>query len=56
MAEIREIVNGNFIEGEYVTVNINGNIVKRKVYYSKDAGDLYVWCKNRKYFYYEFWR
>lgn len=55
MAEIREIVNGNFIEGEYVTININGNVVKRKVYYSKDAGDLYVWCKGKKYFYYEFY-
>lgn len=55
MKEVRVIIDGNFIEGEYVTVNINGNIVKRKVYYSKDAGDLYVWCKCRKYFYYEFY-
>lgn len=55
MEETRIIIDGNFIEGEYVTVNINGNIVKRKVYYSKDAGDLYVWCKNRRYFYCEFY-
>ena len=55
MAEIREIINGNFIEGEYVTVNINGNTVTRKVYYSAAAGDLYVWCKGSKYFYYEFY-
>ena len=49
MAEIREIINGNF------TVNINGNTVTRKVYYSAAAGDLYVWCKGSKYFYYEFY-
>lgn len=48
------IINGNFIESEYVTVNINGTVVTRKVYYSASAGDLYIVYKNHRYFYCEF--
>lgn len=49
-----KIVSGEFCEGKKVTVSINGNTVTRKVYYSKDAGDLYITYKNSRYFYSEF--
>ena len=54
--EIRKIVEGSFIEGEYSTVNIDGNIVRRKVYFCGQAKDLYVLYKGAKYFYCEFTR
>ena len=56
MNEIRKIVDGNFIEGTYTTVNIDGNIVRRKVYFCGQAKDLYVLYKGAKYFYCEFTR
>lgn len=49
-----EIVSGNFVEGEYVTVVINYKVAKRKVRFSRDAGDLYVTVNNMRYFYSEF--
>lgn len=49
-----KIIKENFIENEYVTIEINNNIITRKVYYSKEAGDLYILYKNNKYFYSEF--
>ncbi len=49
-----KILKGNFTEGEKVTVSINGKEINRKVHYSKEAGDLFIWFKNNKYFYYEF--
>lgn len=49
-----KILQGNFIEGEKVTVIVNGKTVQRRVYYSKRAGDLYIWVDNNMYFYYEF--
>ena len=52
--EIRIIVQDNFIEDEYVIVNIDGDVVRRKVYYSAEAKDLYVLHKGAKYFYSEF--
>lgn len=36
MEEIREIIEGSFTEGSYVVVNIDGNVVKRKVYNCSD--------------------
>lgn len=48
------ILEGNFIEGEYTTVSIDGNEAKRKVYYDATAGDLFIWFKGNKYFYCEF--
>lgn len=48
------IVEGHFLEGEKVTVSIDCDEVQRKVYYSKEAGDLFVLYKGNKYFYYEF--
>ena len=49
-----KIIQGNFIENETVIVSIDGKEVSRKVHYSKEAGDLFIWYKNNKYFYYEF--
>ncbi len=37
-----------------MTVMVNGKTVQRRVYYSKRAGDLYIWVDNNMYFYYEF--
>lgn len=48
------IVKGHFLEGEKVTVSIEGDEVQRKVYYSKEAGDLFIWYKRNRYFYCEF--
>ena len=48
------IQTGRFIEGEYVTISIEGNEAKRKVYYDAAAGDLFIWFKGGKYFYCEF--
>lgn len=51
---IREILEGDFVEGCYVIVNIDGEITRRKVRWSKSAGDLYILKDNNKYFYGEF--
>lgn len=49
------IIDNNFIEGEYVTVIMfDESTIRRKVYYDNTAGDLFIWYKGRKYFYYEF--
>ena len=53
--EIREIIEGGFVEGEKVTVNIDGKIITRKVYWSGYSKDLYIVYKNARYFYSEFW-
>jgi hypothetical protein len=55
MEETREIIQGSFIEGEKVTVNIDGNIITRRVYWSGEMKDLYVVYKNARYGYSEFW-
>ena len=49
---IMEIVKGRFLEGEKVTVKIDGIEVTRKVKYNRADG-LYIIYKNRKYFEYE---
>lgn len=49
-----EILSGGFYEGEKVIVKVDGKEIQRRVYWSKDAGDLYVVYKGRRYFYYEF--
>ncbi len=54
-AEARKIVSGDFIEGGKVTVNIDGKIAQRRVYYSAAAGDLYITVNNMRYFYCEFY-
>lgn len=49
-----KIIQGYFIEGEKVTIEISGTTITRRVYYDTQAGDLFIWFKNNKYFYYEF--
>lgn len=46
------IINGGFFEGELITVEIDGNIIQRKVWYNRRDG-LYIVYNNRKYFQYE---
>lgn len=41
---------GKWIEGEHILVNNK----PRRVYYSKEAGDLYILWKGSKFFYCEF--
>lgn len=52
--EARQLLRGSFTEGDKVLVNVGGKIAERRVYYSKEAGDLYITVNNRKYFYCEF--
>ena len=49
-----EIITRNFVEGEFVTVAIDGKKITRKVYYSATMGDLYINYKGLPYCYYEF--
>ena len=51
----RQILEGNFTEGSEVTVNIDGDVITRKVRWSGQAKDLYVTKNGMKYFYCEFW-
>ena len=48
-----KIVRGRFLEGETLTIKVNGQLVERKVRYNKSDG-LYFIYKNKKYFDYEF--
>lgn len=47
------IINGVFIEGEKVTVVIDGKQITRTVKYNRTDG-LYIVYQNRRYFEYEF--
>lgn len=49
-----KLIEGSFLEGETVKVNVHGKTVSRKVRYDASAGDLYITCNGNKYFYYEF--
>lgn len=49
---IMVLLSGNFYEGETITVNIDGNVISRKVKYNNKDG-LYIMYKNRKHFEYE---
>lgn len=53
--DIREIVSGHFTEGEKVTVNIDGHIITRKVFWSGYFKDLAIRYNNLLYTYSEFW-
>lgn len=55
-SKIRKIISGDFIEGSKVTVNIDGFIVSRRVYWSAEDKDLYIIYDKKKYFYMEFWK
>lgn len=48
-----KIIDGTFCENEYVTVEIGGDTITRKVRFKRDCG-LYIMYKNRMYFYSEF--
>lgn len=45
-------IKGKFLEGEKVTVDIDGKQIERKVKYNRMDG-LYIIYQNRKYFEYE---
>ena len=47
-----KLLNGRFLEGEKITVEIDGKQIERKVKYNRMDG-LYIIYKNRKYFEYE---
>lgn len=50
-----KIIEGSFIEGEKVTVEIGGNRIIRRVYWDGSANDLYIVFKNYKYFFTDFY-
>ena len=54
MVNTKEIIEGDFKEGEFVTVRVNGDVYERKVQYSKEKGDLYITIKRQEYLYSEF--
>ncbi len=49
----KEIVSGNFLEGERVTVSLNGEKFTRKVMYCRTDG-LYIKIKGFSFYEYEF--
>lgn len=48
-----QIIKGRFLEGEKITIEIDGKQVERKIKYNRTDG-LYIVYQNRKYFEYEF--
>lgn len=51
-----EIVDGDFAEGEYVTVKICGKMFTRKVRYSRNKwADLYIVVNGNEFTYSEFY-
>lgn len=50
--EKMKYIKGKFLEGEKVTVEIDGKQIERKVKYNRMNG-LYIMYQNRKYFEYE---
>lgn len=50
----KEIISGDFKEGEFVTVRVEGNVYERKVQFSKEKGDLFITIKRKEYLYSEF--
>ena len=47
-----KIIKGRFLEGEKITVEIDGKQIERKVKYNRMDG-LYIVYQNKKYFEYE---
>ena len=47
-----EYLNGDFFQGQVVTVRIDGKEIERKVRYNNSDG-LYIVYQNKKYFEYE---
>lgn len=50
----KEIIDGEFLEGQFVTVRIDGKEFRRKVRYSTKWGDLIITIYNNEYAKYEF--
>lgn len=50
----KKIIEGNFIEGEFVIVEIDGKEFRRKVFYSNKWGDLIITVYGNEYAYSEF--
>lgn len=48
-----QIIKGRFLEGEKITIEIDGKQAERKIKYNRTDG-LYIVYQNRKYFEYEF--
>lgn len=48
------IIDGDFRKGETVTVSMDGIEAKRKVYYSRQAGENYIHFDGFKYFQHKF--
>lgn len=50
---IMTIVKGLFLEGEKITIKVDGKLIERKVWHNRVDG-LYFMYQNKKYFEYEF--
>ena len=50
----KKIIDGEFLEGHFVIVEIDGREFKRKVYYSHKWGDLVITVLGNEYAKYEF--
>jgi len=50
----KKVVDGDFLEGETVTVSIDGKEYTRKVRYERECGDLTITVKGYKFFASEF--
>jgi hypothetical protein len=50
----KKIIDGEFLEGQFVIVEIDGREFKRKVYYSHKWGDLVITVLGNEYAKYEF--
>ena len=48
-----ELVKGNFIEGEYVIVSIDGKEYRRKVKFSRKWGDLIITVNGKEFSYHD---
>ena len=50
----KKIIEGDFIEGQFVVVEIDGKEFRRKVFYSHKWGDLIITVYGNEYAYSEF--
>lgn len=50
----KKIIDGEFLEGQFVIVEIDGREFRRKVYYSHKWGDLVITVLGNEYAKYEF--
>ena len=45
------MTNDEFTEGSTISVIVNEKPIQRKIYFDKQAGDLYFIYRNMKYYY-----